>query len=84
MADLETELLTARAHLAAWLDASLKVAQGQAVSLSGPLGSNSLTRAPLADIREQIKYWKAEVERLERAATNTRTGIGCQRIILHG
>lgn len=84
MADTATELLTARAHLATWLDAELKVAKGQAVSLAGPLGSNSLTHAPLADIREQIKYWQSEVARLECATTNTRTGIGCQRIIFHG
>jgi hypothetical protein len=73
-------LTTARIHLQTWLDAELKVAQGQTVMLNG----NRLDRAALDQILGQIKYWRAEVERLTRAATTGRTGIGTQRIVLHG
>jgi hypothetical protein len=40
----------------------------------------ALTRANLAQIREQIDYWQAQVQRLSR----TRTGIYIQSLELHG
>lgn len=52
----------AKAHLKAWMDAELAVATGQ----SYQIGSRRLDRANLYQIREQIKVWRAEVERLER------------------
>lgn len=51
----------AKLHLEAWLDAELAVSQGQAYTI----GSRSLTRANLAEIRKQIEYWKKQVDELE-------------------
>ena len=51
----------AKAQLQAWIEAEAAVATGQAYKI----GSRSLTRANLADIVGRIKYWRAEVERLE-------------------
>lgn len=51
----------AKAQLSAWIEAESAVATGQAYKI----GSRSLTRANLADIVGRIKYWRAEVERLE-------------------
>lgn len=54
-------LETARKHLDTWMDAELKVATGQSYTI----GTRSLTRANLNEIREQIKFWRTEVEGLE-------------------
>jgi len=51
----------AKLHLEAWLDAELAVSQGQAYTI----GSRSLTRANLSEIRKQIDYWKKNVDELE-------------------
>lgn len=56
-------LETAKKHLEAWLEAELAVCTGQ----SYQIGSRKLDRANLYQIREQIKYWKKEVEKLELA-----------------
>ena len=55
------DLQTAKLHLQSWLDAELAVATGQ----SYKIGSRSLTRADLSEIKERIKFWSNEVERLE-------------------
>lgn len=47
----------AQKHLNAWLDAEIAVTNGQSYSI----GSKSLDRANLYQIREQIKYWRNEV-----------------------
>lgn len=47
----------AERHLNAWLDAELAVTNGQSYTI----GSRSLDRANLYQIREQIKYWNNEV-----------------------
>lgn len=47
----------AQKHLDAWLEAELAVTNGQSYSI----GSKSLDRANLYQIREQIKYWSNEV-----------------------
>lgn len=51
----------AKKHLEAWLEAELSVSTGQ----SYQIGSRRLERANLHQIREQIKYWKNEVEKIE-------------------
>ncbi|MBG9548396.1 DUF6148 family protein [Cytobacillus firmus] len=50
----------ANLHLQSWLDAELAVSSGQSYSI----GSRSLTRASLPEIRKQINYWRNEVTRL--------------------
>lgn len=56
MIDLER----AKLHLQSWLDAELAVSTGQSYSI----GSRSLTRASLSEIRKQITYWRNEVDKL--------------------
>ena len=51
----------ARAKLQMWLEAEAAVATGQ----SYKIGSRSLTRASLSDIRQQINFWRNEVAKLE-------------------
>ncbi|UAT32642.1 DUF6148 family protein [Bacillus badius] len=50
----------AKIHLDAWYNAELAVSTGQSYSI----GSRSLTRANLSEIREQIKYWEDRVAQL--------------------
>lgn len=52
----------AKAQLQTWIEAESAVATGQ----SYKMGSRSLTRASLSDIVGRIKFWRAEVERLEK------------------
>mgnify|MGYP002552425636 CR=1 FL=1 len=59
MAGISLEI--ARKHLSAWLEAELEVTTHQSYTI----GSRSLTKADLADIRQQIEFWKNEVTRLE-------------------
>lgn len=58
----------ARQHLEAWLDAELKVSQGQSYSING----RSVTRANLTEIRKQITYWRKEVNKLSGKSIRTR------------
>ncbi|MFR6178556.1 MAG: DUF6148 family protein [Flavonifractor plautii] len=51
----------ARKHLDAWLTAELEVTTHQSYTI----GSRSLTKANLAEIRKQIEYWNDQVARLE-------------------
>lgn len=55
-------LAQAEAQLALWLAASSAVAGGQAYSIAG----RSLTRANAAEIRAQIEFWDAKVNKLSR------------------
>lgn len=57
-----------------WLNAEKAVATGQ----SYRIGSRSLERANLSEIRKQIDYWRAEVERLK---TGRRRGPRFVRVI---
>jgi hypothetical protein len=57
----KTRLAVARKHLDAWLAAELEVTTHQSYTI----GSRSLTKANLAEIREQITFWQNEVARLE-------------------
>lgn len=51
----------AQKHLDTWLEAELKVCQGQ----SYQIGSRRLQRAELGEIREQIKFYMKQVNRLQ-------------------
>ncbi|MCM3567861.1 DUF6148 family protein [Neobacillus mesonae] len=54
------DLDRAKTHLEAWLEAELAVTTGQSYSL----GSRSLTRANLSEIRKQIQFWRNQVSKL--------------------
>ena len=58
----------ARATLRMWLEAERAVATGQ----SYRIGTRSLTRANLADIRESIQFWRREIAKLEGKHTGAR------------
>lgn len=51
----------AKKHLDAWLTAELEVTTHQSYTI----GSRSLTKANLSEIRKQIEYWNDQVARLE-------------------
>ena len=51
----------AQNHLKAWMKAEIEVASGQ----SYQIGSRRLDRANLYQIREQIKFWKNEIQKLQ-------------------
>lgn len=52
----------AKKHLDAWLTAELEVTTHQSYTI----GSRSLTKANLSEIRKQIEYWSDQVARLEK------------------
>lgn len=54
-------LAIAQKHLDAWLTAELEVTTHQSYTI----GSRSLTKANLSEIRKQIEYWGNQVARLE-------------------
>lgn len=54
-------LKIAEKHLNAWLEAELQVTTNQSYTI----GSRSLTRADLSDIREQIVFWEGKVAQLK-------------------
>jgi uncharacterized small protein (DUF1192 family) len=51
----------AKNQLQAWIEAESAVSTGQ----SYRIGTRQLTRASLKEIAERIRFWRAEVERLE-------------------
>ncbi|MGE7113238.1 DUF6148 family protein [Lysinibacillus sp. NPDC047702] len=51
----------ARVHLQSWLDAELAISTAQSYSV----GSRTLTRANLSEVRKQIDYWRNKVAELE-------------------
>lgn len=57
-------LAQAEAQLTVWVNAMTAVASGQSYSI----GSRSLTRANLTEIRETIDYWDAKVKNLTASA----------------
>ena len=61
MAQGKTRLEIARQPLDAWLNAELEVTTHQSYTI----GSRSLTKANLSEIRKEIEYWTNEVARLE-------------------
>ncbi|MFA5387197.1 MAG: DUF6148 family protein [Candidatus Paceibacterota bacterium] len=61
-------LAQAEAQLAAWLEASTKVAAGQAYSIGG----RSLTRANANYIKDQIEFWNSMTKSLDRGGIKVR------------
>lgn len=61
-------LAEARNMLNMWIEAEKAVATSQSYSI----GSRSLTRANLAEIRKSIEYWRNEVAALEKGNSNGR------------
>lgn len=51
----------AKEHLQAWLDADLALATGKEYRI----GSRSLTRANVQEVKERINFWRNEVAHLE-------------------
>lgn len=51
----------AKAHLKVWLEAEIAVATVQ----SYQMGSKRLDKADLAQIREQVKFWKNEMREIQ-------------------
>ena len=47
-----------RKHLQSWLDADFALAIGK----SYQIGTQNLTRANAAEVRERIEYWKKQLE----------------------
>jgi hypothetical protein len=60
----ETPLETARRHYYAWLEAELELTSHQSYTI----GSRTLTKANLKDVREQIQFWQNEIAKLENQA----------------
>lgn len=58
----KTELEIAREHYRMWLDAEEEIATNQAYSIGG----QSLTRADLGKVLQQIEYWRKRVAILEQ------------------
>lgn len=54
-------LETAQKHLDIWMEAEMTVATGQSYTI----GSRTLTRANLTEIRNAIEYWNGKVHNLE-------------------
>lgn len=67
-------LQEARENLKMWLKAEQAVATGQSYTI----GTRSLTRASLREITERIRFWRAEVSRLERGIS---TGVRIKRVV---
>lgn len=69
----KSEIEIARHHLNAWLEAELELTTHQ----SYKIGSRSLTKADLGQIRKQIEFWQNRVAQLE----NTEKRGGRNRVV---
>ena len=69
----KSEIEIARHHLNAWLEAELELTTHQ----SYKIGSRSLTKADLGQIRKQIEFWQNQVAQLE----NTEKRGGRNRVV---
>ncbi|MEA5057763.1 MAG: DUF6148 family protein [Anaerotignum propionicum] len=61
MTDNKANLAIAQKHLDAWLTAELEVTTHQSYTI----GSRSLTKANLSEIRKQIQFWQNEIAKLK-------------------
>lgn len=68
-------LKTAQKHLDAWLEAELTVTTGQSYTI----GSRTLTRANITEIRNMIEYWNEKVVLLEKKGGRNRIKRGVIR-----
>lgn len=59
-------LETAQKHLEAWLEAEMQVTNAQSYTI----GSRTLTKANLTEIRNAIEYWQQKVTMLENLKKN--------------
>lgn len=59
-------LKQAQKHLDIWLAAELEIATSQ----SYKIGTRTLTRADLKEVRNQIKFWEDKVDHLSRKGRN--------------
>lgn len=62
-------LIEARRYLKAWLDAELKVSNGQ----SYQMGSRKLTMPDLPYISERVRYWQRQISAIEGGGGRCRT-----------
>ena len=69
----KTQIEIARHHLNTWLEAELELTTHQ----SYKIGSRSLTKADLGQIRKQIEFWQNRVAQLE----NTEKRGGRNRVV---
>jgi hypothetical protein len=69
----ETPLNTARRHYYAWLEAELELTSHQSYTI----GTRSLTKANLSEVRKQIQFWADEIAKIE----NAETGKGRNRVV---
>lgn len=58
----------AKLHLEAWLAAELATSTGQSYTI----GSRTLTRAHISEIRKQIAYWQGQVNQLSTGRKGAR------------
>jgi hypothetical protein len=59
------DLETAQAHLTAWQEADLALAEAQSYEIELPTGRRRVTRADAATIKERIAYWQGEINKLK-------------------
>ena len=59
-------LETAQKHLDAWVEAEMQVTNAQSYTI----GSRTLTKANLTEIRNAIEYWQQKVTILENLKKN--------------
>lgn len=57
-------LKQAQQHLEMWLNAEEEIATSQSYTI----GTRTLTRANLKEVRDQIKFWQSKVDDLEKLA----------------
>ena len=65
-------LAQAQAHLDAWLAADLAVAQGQSYTI----GTRTLTRANVVEVRNNVMHWQRQVQILSRGGGGMRVRYG--------
>ncbi len=65
-------LETAEQQLAAWLAASLAVAQSQEYEIETGNGRRKLRRADAAEIRKEIDYWRNMISQLQPVGSGGR------------
>lgn len=56
----------AKIHLGAWLKAELEVTSHQSYTI----GTRSLSKANLGEIKKQIEFWQSKIDNLEKIAKN--------------
>ncbi len=66
----------AKKHLKLWLDAEIGIATSQSYTI----GTRSLTRANLKEVRDQIKFWQNKVAELENVAARKGRNRVCRAV----